>query len=133
MVKSAKWSWSLPQRRALIGLIALAAAALAVEAYLRPIYMDEVLPGSGPRAGELVDRIDPNTASAGELATIPQLGPGRAREMIAYRESYTAAHPGRAAFERPEDLRNIRGIGPATIEKIVPHLVFDQAAPQTEP
>jgi competence protein ComEA len=81
----------------------------------------------------LADRIDPNTASAEELSTIPQLGAARARALIAYRQSYAAAHPGRAAFERAEDLRNIKGIGPATIEKLAPYMAFDATTTRASP
>jgi competence ComEA-like helix-hairpin-helix protein len=133
MFDAGKWTWTLSQRRALITLIALAAAALAVQAYLRPAYVGDALPSIGSRAGELADRIDPNTATAEELSTIPQLGPSRARAMIAYRESYVASHPGRRAFERAEDLRNIRGFGEATVAKLAPHLVFDAPATQMAP
>jgi competence protein ComEA len=122
--------WTLSQRRALILLIFLAGAGIAVETWQRPAYYSDPPPESGPRAGELADRIDPNTASAAELSSIPQLGPARAAAIVAYREKFAAAHPGGRAFERIEDLMKVRGIGRAIAEKLGGHLVFEGAAAQ---
>ncbi|HEY8515267.1 MAG TPA: ComEA family DNA-binding protein [Candidatus Binatia bacterium] len=48
-------------------------------------------------------RIDINSASAEELATLPGVGPAKAEAIIAYRET--------APFKSPEELVEVKGIG----------------------
>lgn len=116
--------WTVSQRRALIAMVAMAAGVLGVMAVLRPVYLGPVLPAQGARASELVGRLDPNTASAAMLSALPRLGQKRAKAIVSYRESFMASHPGRQAFERVEDLMNVKGIGPATAANLTPYLKF---------
>ncbi len=57
--------------------------------------------------------ININTASAQELEALPSIGPVTAQAIIDYR---TANGP----FASVEDIVKVRGIGPATLEKIKP-------------
>jgi competence ComEA-like helix-hairpin-helix protein len=77
------------------------------------------------RPEELRLRLDPNTATACELEWLPGIGPRRAAEIVAYRERVEPP-----AFRHIEDLDNVRGIGPATVEELRPWLVCP-AAPAT--
>jgi competence ComEA-like helix-hairpin-helix protein len=72
----------------------------------------------------LVDRLDPNTADWQTLAALPGMGEKHARDIVAYRERFTADHPGKLAFTTAEDMLRIRGIGVATLKTLEPHLVF---------
>jgi competence protein ComEA len=63
------------------------------------------------------ERVDANQASDVELDRLPGVGPAAARAIVAARE-------GRGGFDGPEDLLEVRGIGPATLEKMKPHLAF---------
>jgi hypothetical protein len=75
------------------------------------------------------DTINPNNASPTSLARLPRIGPARAREIVSYRsQSSERAHPG-PVFGRPEDLRKVSGIGPATVEAVRPWLSFDSQPP----
>lgn len=56
-----------------------------------------------------------NTASQGDLETLPGIGPVLAAEIITYRET-------EGDFLSIEDLQKVPGIGPATFEKIQ-HLI----------
>jgi DNA uptake protein ComE-like DNA-binding protein len=85
-------------------------------------------PAAGTRTDELLDRIDPNTADWAALATLPALGPGLAKRIVEYREQFTATHPGQLAFTSPQDLQNVRGIGPAIVTTIAPYLAFPTTA-----
>jgi|SRR5690554_1213897 len=49
--------------------------------------------------------IDPNTASLRQLQTLPRVGPATARAIVEGRP-----------YTKIEDLRRVRGIGPATLE-----------------
>lgn len=59
-----------------------------------------------------------NTASQRELEFLPTVGPGRATMIIEYREQ-------NGDFKNFEDIQRIKGIGPATIEKLRPLIIFE--------
>ena len=61
--------------------------------------------------------VNPNTASATELATLGGVGPVTAQSIIEKRAEMT--------FTKPEDLLKVRGIGKAHLEKMRPRLKFD--------
>jgi competence ComEA-like helix-hairpin-helix protein len=64
---------------------------------------------------EIVDLfpIDLNHASAELLEELPGIGPAKARAILALREE-------RGGFARVEELEDVRGIGPRTIESLRP-------------
>ena len=53
---------------------------------------------------------------------LPNIGPARAEAIIAYRMSVAGDRP---AFEKPEDMEKVKGIGPKTVERMRPWLRFD--------
>jgi competence protein ComEA len=58
-----------------------------------------------------VPTVNVNAASAAEIAeTLQGVGEAKAEAIVSYREE-------NGAFEAVENLSNVRGIGPATIEK----------------
>jgi competence protein ComEA len=71
----------------------------------------------GTRPTELVrdptHRIDLNRASCGELMQVPGIGPQLAERIVAERDA-------RGRFARVEDLRNVHGIGDATLNRVRP-------------
>ncbi len=70
--------------------------------------------------------INPNTAAEFELLILPGIGPGKAKAIVAYRQAHRDPDkPDTPVFERVEDLRNVSGIGPKTLEKLRPRLTFD--------
>lgn len=66
--------------------------------------------------------LDPNTADLDALVRLPGIGPALARRILAARD---AGPP----FARLEDLRRVRGVGPRTLARLAPLLVFPTAAP----
>jgi hypothetical protein len=72
-------------------------------------------------------RINPNTAPIPSLARLPRIGAVRARAMVAFRREMQRQGAS-LAFERPDDLQRIKGIGPRTVEQVRPWLRFDQTA-----
>lgn len=70
-------------------------------------------------------RINPNNAPVASLARLPGIGLTRARAIVALRSDRQSRQGLEPVFRRAEDLRQIRGIGPATIDSIRPWLHFD--------
>jgi len=124
MSTDSAWSWSISQRRALIAIVGIAWLVLVIRAIYSPVYIGD----SPPDSKQPPAAINPNTATEAELSSIPNIGPSRASAIIAYRESFLRANPGKLAFEGPYDLAAIRGIGPATLDKLRQYLTFNTPA-----
>ncbi len=58
-----------------------------------------------------------NTASAEELDALPGVGPSTAANIIEYRDL-------NGPFATPDDLLNVKGIGPKKLERMKPYLAF---------
>ncbi len=105
--------WDARQRTVifviLIGLFFYGSTRL----FFNRTYVSNPQPITPSRAGDLADRLDPNTADAATLAVLPLIGEKRAADIVAYRERYTHDHPDEVAFKTLEDLLKIRGIGAA--------------------
>jgi competence ComEA-like helix-hairpin-helix protein len=73
---------------------------------------------AGPASRRLDDAapIDLNAADAATLDRLPGVGPVLAARIVEHRTTL-------GAFERVEDLRAVRGIGPRLLERIRPHVV----------
>ena len=91
-----------------------AAHAEAVQAAHRPL-------GAG-------EKLDPNTATAQELARLPRVGLALAQRIVADRDSS-------GPFASLEALDRVSGIGPGLLRVVGPHLTFRGAAgqPGTQP
>lgn len=77
--------------------------------------------GVGTSAGIPELRLDPNTATAEQLELLPRIGPKLAQRIIAYRAEATS----KPAFGSADDLQQVRGIGPKTVERLRPMLRMD--------
>jgi hypothetical protein len=75
-------------------------------------------PGSGT-AGP----VDLDAATEQEIESLPRVGPALARRIVANRDSL-------GPFRSLEGLRRVKGIGPATLTLIAPHVTFSR---QTRP
>jgi DNA uptake protein ComE-like DNA-binding protein len=112
------------QRRGAILLLSILILIFAIRLALNPTTIDDRKPTPAPQTNELADTLDPNTASAAELAAIPDLGEKRAEAIIDFRNRFQSRHPGKPAFGRISDLEQIEGIGAGTAENIEPYLRF---------
>lgn len=63
-----------------------------------------------------------NWADADELISLPGVGAVTARRILEMRDS-------RGLFQRPEDLLEVKGIGPKTLERMIDRLRFDRPSP----
>ncbi len=71
------------------------------------------------------ERINPNEASAASLMRLPQIGAARARAIVAHRDRAGTVEGQAAVFKKADDLRQVKGIGPAIVEDLRPWLQFD--------
>ena len=56
-------------------------------------------------------QVDINTADDTALARLPEVGPSLARRIVAYRQQH-------GRFAAPEELMQVRGVGPKTYEAL---------------
>jgi comEA protein len=80
--------------------------------------------GTGVRAAESGSgaKVNLNTASAAELATLPGIGPSKAQAIVDQRA--------KAPFASPDDLRKVKGIGDKLYDSIRERItVGDAPAP----
>jgi len=78
-----------------------------------------------PRHIELDDRVNPNDAPAVSLMRLQGVGLSRAEAIVAYRENFGEKERKGPAFRDANDLRQVRGIGPKTVEGLGEWLRFD--------
>lgn len=65
----------------------------------------------GEMRGNAAGLVNVNTATQAELETLPRIGPVTAASIVAYREA-------NGPFARIEDIVEVPGIGPATLEQL---------------
>jgi competence ComEA-like helix-hairpin-helix protein len=65
-----------------------------------------------------------NSAPARVLQALPRIGPAMADRILKHRIEH-------GPFMGPEDLLAVRGIGPKTLERLLPLIIFDVAADST--
>ncbi len=75
---------------------------------------------STPAATSLL--LDLNRATEAELQQLPGIGPSRAHDIVAYRESH-------GPFASIEEIQQVPGIGPTTYERIAPYLTVGTPQP----
>ena len=107
-------SWMVRRAAAVVLLLAAAAS-------LFPVLARTVAPRQPASVVPVADPINVNQASAAELSLLPGVGPSLAAAIVADRES-------RGVFRRPQDLDRVRGIGPAILARILPHVTVGAPA-----
>jgi hypothetical protein len=116
--------WTFTQRRTLLGLCIALGVFLAIQAWRQPVILTDPPADSAARSQSIQDKIDPNTATAAELAAIPNLGEVRARAIVVYRDSALRTSPAKPVFATPRDLLYVKGIGVGMEANLEPFLMF---------
>lgn len=98
--------------------INLAKIAVDQESLYIPVQGEAIPAGTSgttanPTAASGTALVNLNTASEAELQTLSGIGPAKAADIIAYRESS-------GGFKSVEDLMNVSGIGEKTYERLAP-------------
>jgi len=126
--------WTARQRAALTIITAGLLVFLTVRYVRNRAYVPDPQDDEGSRAGQILGRVDPNTADWPTLAALPAIGKFVAERIVAERGAFLAAHPGGVAYAKIEDLLRVKGIGPATLQNLEPYLVFPgEDRPATRP
>ncbi|MBI9018899.1 MAG: helix-hairpin-helix domain-containing protein [Phycisphaerae bacterium] len=73
---------------------------------------------------QIDNRINPNVADWASLSRLPDVGRQTADAIIRYRNDYVSKNNDKA-FQKLDDLANVKGIGPKTLEKLEQYLKFD--------
>ena len=120
--------WTASQRGVLLALHGGLSIYHIIRVILNPAYVSNPQPVRPQRYDELADKIDPNTADWQSLAALPAVGEKRAKTIIEYREAFTKQHPDHLAFEEPQDLLLVRGIGPSMLATLRPYMLFPSDA-----
>jgi len=74
---------------------------------------------------ELDQKINPNDAPVASLVRLPGIGIGKTRAIVAYRVEFCKQNGNKPAFQNPNDLQKVKGIGPKTIQNISEWLKFE--------
>ena len=122
-------TWMTERERWTLGVIGvLGASALAVAAWQRPRAPIRVEPMSQPAPTAAWDamlrqaaQVDLNRATAEELERLPKIGPGLARRIVAFRIEH-------GPFATVEGLRQVPGVGPATLAALQGYLTVGDAS-----
>jgi DNA uptake protein ComE-like DNA-binding protein len=72
----------------------------------------------------LEHRINPNDAPPASLVRLPGIGLSGAQAIVTYRQQFRQQGRGDLAFRDCNDLRNIKGIGPAIVREMCEWLRF---------
>lgn len=78
--------------------------------------------GDDIRLGE---RINPNDAPIASLVRLPGIGIGRAEAIVAYREYFREREGDGVVFGDCNDLQEVKGIGPKTVQDLREWLRFE--------
>ena len=70
-------------------------------------------------------RVDLNTATVEELATLPGIGPAKARAIVEYR--------GKQRFSTPEELMQVQGVGAKLFERLRDHVTVGSVSASGNP
>jgi competence ComEA-like helix-hairpin-helix protein len=124
------WSWNSRSLAALVILLCLIGGLIAWRAWANRARVNAEFRVDRADVAPAGERLDPNTASWASLARLPGIGQSRAKGIVRYREARAGDGP---AFHRPEDLAAVPDIGPVTIDRIRPHLVFPAGEGETRP
>ena len=92
-------------------------SALAADAPA-PATVEPAPSGSAPAGITPDGKVVLNVASADELTKLPGVGPKRASAIVALRTKLKR-------FKHPTDLLRVKGIGPRSLQRMLPHLVLD--------
>ena len=119
-------AWRRQQQLVIWSAVVVLGAVCVLEYVGRGYYVAQPAISDDFSSLALYDKVNPNTASWVSLVRLGGLGPTRARNIVAYRETFGRAHgSAAAAFTCADDLQRVKNIGPVTAAAVAEFLVFD--------
>ncbi len=115
------FSWSPSSVGALLVLAVVWGLWLLAVGLARPVMLGDRLLVDQGKVAAVAERINPNIASVASLRRLGGVGPVRAQAIA----DFAAARDGEA-FAKADDLTAVVGVGPGTVERISPYLVFGE-------
>lgn len=109
-------------------LLTVAALSLIMESPVATTRLENDGRNEDRAIGAAARGIDPNTATWAELALLPGLGESVAKRIIETREE-RKSHDVWPAFQQPEDLLLVKGIGEKTLSRMRRLLRFSEPTP----
>ncbi len=113
-------AWPRGDLAPLIWLCLLAGAAVIYAGRPERLWFASEPPIDAGRIALAAEKINPNTATVASLRRLGGIGRVKAEAIVSYRD------PNGPVFGDPNDLKSVPGIGPQTVRRISPHLVFPQ-------
>lgn len=71
-------------------------------------------------------QINPNEAGLPALMSLPGIGPSKAQAIVHYRHQQGGTQ--RPVFAEPQDLTAVPGLGPVTVQRLMPYLTFARSS-----
>ncbi len=105
----------LDRRRSASGLLAAFLSTMLVIGYRSGLQPFDL---SHTERQQITFRVDVNSADTDELLLLPGVGPTIAQRIMSFRAE-------NGSFSSCEDLRQVHGIGPKTVERLRPYLLFE--------
>jgi competence protein ComEA len=112
-------AWKRESQIVLLILCLAAGAALLGGSAARPTTIADDPPVFPARAAQAAERVDPNVAPIASLRRLPAIGPGKAAEIVAWRDRH-----GPRPFRFADDLDHVPQIGPRTVERVAHYLTL---------
>src|SRR5438045_6148302 len=103
--------WTPKQRLALSLIISCILLYLLIRHHHNPTYISNPQSENPAPSNQLQDKLNPNTASAADLAALPNIGPAMARRILEDRQQFHHDHPADLPYRELKDLERIKGIG----------------------
>lgn len=105
--------------------LALAAPLLAADSPAAPAAR-AATPPPATTAGAASARVDLNLATEAALEALPKIGPATAKRIVEYRKQV-------GTIKTVDELVNVQGIGPKTLEVLRPHVTVSSVGAPSVP
>lgn len=89
----------------------------SVQTQTVPTPTTQTKPSKSPKKEASTGSVNINSASETELVALPSIGPSKAKAITEYRQQ-------QGGFKSIDDLQKVKGIGPATLEKLRAHVTL---------
>ncbi len=127
------WGWTRAHRVGIGILMAAFLVLLIIQYAMWPARLDDPVVIVHGEAITLARRMDPNTASAEQLARIPRVGEKLAQAIVMYRDARKTVVGDGIVFHELADIDRVPGIGKKLLEQMSDYLEFPEEEAASQP